>query len=437
MLATSTIAEGVNLDADLVLQGMWELSGNNGGILGPKRWGAYRNAAGRAGRPGSATQGWAILWTRSTAERDRALHFLRTGATPLPAEPFRWRDAAITSAIRHLQISDPGGLRSFLDFVEPGNNSAELVLERLYALRWIEQRNDKLFVMTDAGRLAATGIVPPLSAHHCAAAIRLDNKEYLTSILLSAWTERFGFQLRHFRALQSRENRLELLRQIREGESLAALADRFQLPEGLLEDWQSFASHFDKITGMVVPCRPPEVTPAAIPGAPTSKPLLIVHLDSNGDVTYNDRRVSLTRYQFALLELLARRLESGATYRAIFDHVWQGLAKVEQQQIGYLRRAIEKRVLGSSAKLGGLIETRPGFGLVLRLSKEQVRIERPASATTLRDSRDVAIGVPPVRTRRTQGLKSEGGSASILSCGPAIGSTSQNRPPWHRTAPRW
>jgi two-component system response regulator MprA len=90
-----------------------------------------------------------------------------------------------------------------------------------------------------------------------------------------------------------------------------------------------------------------------------------LELDCDGHIVRRDgRRVSLTRTEFALLELLLRNPESVLSRSVIFDRVWGydfgAKSKALDVYVGYLRRKLEAN--GEPR----LVHTVRGVGYVLR-----------------------------------------------------------------------
>lgn len=116
----------------------------------------------------------------------------------------------------------------------------------------------------------------------------------------------------------------------------------------------------------------PDLREATLEEPAPAEPELIICEGATGEVVLQGREVSLSPRQFRLLELLARRAGEGVPYEHLEQHVWPD-AQVERQQISYHRRVLERRLREEAGWPGPLIETRPAWGLRLRLGKERIR----------------------------------------------------------------
>ncbi|MCB2155079.1 DEAD/DEAH box helicase [bacterium] len=111
--------------------------------------------------------------------------------------------------------------------------------------------------------------------------------------------------------------------------------------------------------------------PAAQPASAEHTPRLVFPSESPGHVEFDGRRIALTPTQYTLLRLLAGRAGNAVSYIEIEQTLWPDAA-VERQQVFHHRRAVDKALCPAG---GGLIATRHGWGLLLKLSEADVLVE--------------------------------------------------------------
>ena len=94
-----------------------------------------------------------------------------------------------------------------------------------------------------------------------------------------------------------------------------------------------------------------------------------------GRAIFQSRDLDLPPLAFRLLTILARQPELGASYEEIERYVWPD-AVVERQQVGFHRARILQHLAAVIPKEQAqtLIQVKPGRGLRLALSSEQIRI---------------------------------------------------------------
>ncbi len=114
------------------------------------------------------------------------------------------------------------------------------------------------------------------------------------------------------------------------------------------------------------------------PGGETRHRLAFPSLDT-GHVEFDGRRVELTPNQYRFLACLARRAGTTVHYRTIHEEVWPDAA-VEQQQIPYYRREVQKRLLAKGD--APVIRTSQGWGLTLVLKPEEIDLPADFEAMT-------------------------------------------------------
>jgi len=93
--------------------------------------------------------------------------------------------------------------------------------------------------------------------------------------------------------------------------------------------------------------------------------------DDPGAVDFDGARVKLTPNQYQFLLCLARRAGRTVPYAAIHAEVWPDAA-VEQQQIPYYRREVQRRLLPRGG--ADVIATSHGWGLALLVRPERVQL---------------------------------------------------------------
>lgn len=132
-----------------------------------------------------------------------------------------------------------------------------------------------------------------------------------------------------------------------------------------------------------VPVPPAEPLPASISEALSDEsdqsdhlgPRLIIDLRGPGLAILDGERLALPPLAHRLLVALARAGSRGVKYGDIMKEVWEG-AIVEKQQISMHKTRIVKAMaaIAGDPAAERLIETRKGFGLILKLAPEEIEI---------------------------------------------------------------
>jgi DNA-binding winged helix-turn-helix (wHTH) protein len=111
-------------------------------------------------------------------------------------------------------------------------------------------------------------------------------------------------------------------------------------------------------------------------------PRLEMLAGNTGIVRFDGRRIVLSPMQHAMLVALVEHLDAGVSYRELTERLWPD-AQVEQQQLFYHRRQLEKALLGRPAEPAGeLIETRDKWGFALRIPSSEISIVPAAPRRT-------------------------------------------------------
>ncbi|CAN5457334.1 hypothetical protein BH09SUM1_BH09SUM1_30930 [soil metagenome] len=424
-VATATLAEGVNVSARTVLVIPADAAGGFHGKL--------ENCLGRAGRPGNGPGAAFLLELPGSSPTEE----WRPRSSPKSVNVQQLQLQSVAVILRAGAAADGESLRNFASRIPLLEGSAlERTITHGAQCGFWTRGEDGGAALLPAGELLALGGCPwdalagwrtmlrrfpdgggaaanlflalggggicdavPISAEERAEArwsteladfIRSDH-----SALARYFLDFLQDPARLPRSLhQSAKGVILCLRQ-RQGADLRALESNFRFPAGLLEDFLDSCAHtlwqFQRMTelqGHPIAIPPPAFHQARVVSAAIVEPAKIIEplgprlrifRGKNGMVEFDGRKIALTRSQFSMLDVLARNAGEGVPYERITQQVWPD-AKVEQQQIYYHRRNLEKKLLAEAGEEGSLIETQATWGLRLILSRDEVMIEKEVPA---------------------------------------------------------
>jgi len=457
LVSTPTLAQGVNLGADLVLHSPLMAasrfdSGDN--ALVPLGRAQFLNAGGRAGRPGGAPEGRSLVLARSREEQRCLADALfgpanesaseHLGARPMLldglAQLFTREGAADMLRLRRL-VS--------LRLVPMDDFELDLLLEEGVRLELWRTDGGGDYHLTAAGRVLARGGGRAGAISRWAKLLwgAADDAAPLSVLTLACEGLPGSFQPAGARRLRSEETNLwrrlraapDALGRARSGmappgpsvalrvEMLETLAgpggmreveERFQLLGGTIEDLAAEGAHqlgllaelaeesrrpaiadlakrlrrvfsgddAEEPAGESIDALPNEHVSPRSPQAvtPTRPPCVRLEMleGTTGIVRFDGRRIVLSPMQHLMLQALVEHLDAGVSYRELTARLWPD-AQVEQQQLFYHRRQLEKALLGRAAEPAGeLVETRDKWGFALRLHASEILIVPAAPRRT-------------------------------------------------------
>lgn len=440
LVSTPTLAQGVNLGADLVLHSPLMAASRVEGAdnaLVPLGRAQFLNAGGRAGRPGGAAEGRSIVLARSPEEQRCLADALfgpgseptcdnAIGARPMLldglAQLFTREGAADMLRLRRLVSARLVPMDDF---------ELELLLTEGVRLELWRTDGSGEYHLTPAGRVLARGGGRGGAISRWAKLLwgSADEASPLTVLTLACEGLPGSFQPAGARGMRSEETtlwrrlraapdalgrarscmappgpsvawRVDMLETLSGPGGMREVEERFQLLGGTIEDLAAEGAHqLGLLEELATELRRPAIAdlarrlrrlftdgdaedpaddlPAAAPPVtPTRAPSLRLEMlaGSTGIVRFDGRRIVLSPMQHAMLVALVEHLDAGVSYRELTERLWPD-AQVEQQQLFYHRRQLEKALLGRPAEPAGeLIETRDKWGFVLRLPPSEISI---------------------------------------------------------------
>jgi len=425
-VATSTLAEGVNLGCRTVLVLPAAAS-----LATPAE---LANLLGRAGRPGAGPGLGLVVRPEPDSPQP-----MRPVPTPDPATALR----QIAFALAWNGALPAGRIAELLPGLRPEDLSRAMDMGASHGLWRVTPAGDA--ALLPPGRIAAQGTADPAAVTGWRTMLRRFRAEGGQAALLlvalgggatcesiplhrherqsARWPIQLRVELARDPSPLARylgeflEDEASLPRRIhqaakgvlmhlaaRRGESLAAIAREFLSPPGIAEEFLLQAgavlSQFGELAAEMEspvaeeylrasaperhaepPAEPAVARPTrngATPVPPCGiAPCLVFLEGSTGLVRLHGNEVRLTRNQYRLLEILARNAGNGLPYERLEAYVWPD-AHVERQQVSYHRRQLQERLRrAAGSRAEPLIETLQTWGLRLCLDRAEIEFRKP------------------------------------------------------------